>query len=77
MKKRKKSDEVKEEDATNGTNGDAAKKPHIEGEVATNGHSNGNWNCCDLTSCHTRQYLYFFLLHAFAFIFLKIEILVQ
>ena len=41
VKKRKKSDEVKEEE-TNGTNGDVAKKPHMEGEVATNGHSNGN-----------------------------------
>ena len=42
VKKRKKSDDVAET-ATNGTNGDVAKKPHIEGEAAaTNGHTNGN-----------------------------------
>lgn len=42
VKKRKKSEEPAEV-VTNGTNGDVAKKPHIENEAATtNGHSNGN-----------------------------------
>jgi hypothetical protein len=43
VKKRKKSDDATEASTNGETNGDAAKKPHIEGEaVATNGHTNGN-----------------------------------
>jgi hypothetical protein len=43
VKKRKKSDDTAEVVANGETNGDAAKKPHIEGEeVSTNGHTNGN-----------------------------------